>query len=163
MAQHFLRRVLIFLMIQSVLAAEVRNPALRRNTRSAEENDIVASAHKICQLLYLFLFRHDPPPSVLQPGRIGRPRPRLPKRLQIQQSCTLPCSFLSSLLSSEQEISSSIVLQRRGQVGSIRNFNKSPCQHLLRHRIRTPFSLSPESRISPGMLRWLPFLHRRPV
>ena len=37
MTEHLLGRIVVFLIVKSVHAAEIRYPALRRNTRSAEE------------------------------------------------------------------------------------------------------------------------------
>ena len=61
MADDRLRRIVILHMIQTVLAPEIRNSALRRDARAAEKDDIIASVNNLLQFLNLCSIHTDPP------------------------------------------------------------------------------------------------------
>ena len=64
MAQNFLRRVFVLLVIQPVHAAKIRNAAFGRNACSAEKHDIAAFLDQLFQLL-LFIFHGGFLPCIL--------------------------------------------------------------------------------------------------
>ena len=57
-AENRFRRYVVLLVIQAVLTAEVRNPALGGNTCSAEKHNAVSCIDLLLQLLYFFHIHH---------------------------------------------------------------------------------------------------------
>ena len=54
--EHLLRRIIVFLIVQAVHAAEVRNPALGGNARASEKNDIFSLVHPLLQKIVFHAF-----------------------------------------------------------------------------------------------------------
>src|SRR5699024_4780607 len=94
-AEHDFRRIVKFLMVQAVDAAEIRDSALGRNARPAKKHDVAALLDQPFQLRYHgavpFLFAENT--FIIQSSgrrRIGLPGPPITTIIQIAAKCKGP-------------------------------------------------------------------------
>ena len=118
MADDRLRRILILHMIEPVLAPEVRNPALRRDARPSEEDDIVAPVDDLLQLPDLIRIHC----CLLSPSRsIHSFIPPFPKILPCFAATAPACTLISGrnihLYQDSLEDPARCVVSRAGRQG----------------------------------------------
>ena len=58
-AQNRFRRIVIFLVVQSVYTPKIRNAALGRNPRAAEKNNVTTAFYNLIQLFYFTPWRQE--------------------------------------------------------------------------------------------------------